>query len=372
MARRMAATSGKVQGVLRSLAGVSVGRESYGLVGSTFADSAQTHLDTTRDNLDKGATAVDAAHAKTAQAAKTYRETEHRNTERFTSTNQRLAKSGIRGEVVSDVDRRADQPNAETRIGDRLNANSPKVSRHILSEVEQSLHERSKQVVQVRELKPGEHVNEAFDVTFSDGSHGVYKPIAGADASIRESIPADGMAAREVAVSRLDEKLGFGLVPTTAFADGHRGLGSVQQWQDSTDGRPPEDYPRYQQEQVAVLDYITANTDRHPGNNLTSPEGNFVAIDHGYCFPETAADKLRSSYVAHNLNVPLSEELLAKVRSIDLGEVADLLAATGLRGSAASDGIARLGEIQESGMITGDAWPGVITDAYWRTVRGAK
>ncbi|MEK8108253.1 hypothetical protein NKG94_31270 [Micromonospora sp. M12] len=82
-----------------------------------------------------------------------------------------------------------------------------------------------REVHSMTELDPGGHVNDAYDVAFTDGTHGVYKPNVPENefVQVRSTIPENELAAREVAASRLDEDLGFGLVPTTARWDGPHG-----------------------------------------------------------------------------------------------------------------------------------------------------
>ena len=166
------------------------------------------------------------------------------------------------------------------------------------------------------ELDPGNHVNDAYDVTFTDGTHGVYKPNVPENEFVqgRSSIPENQLAAREVAASRLNEDLGFDLVPTTARWDGPHGAGSMQEFvENASQGLPPGWYTIREREQMAVLDYISGNTDRHMGNYLTGPDGRLVAIDHGYSFPESNAELLRSEFVQQQKNQPLSPETMARV-----------------------------------------------------------
>ncbi|GAB3947000.1 hypothetical protein GCM10027614_41460 [Micromonospora vulcania] len=99
-----------------------------------------------------------------------------------------------------------------------------------------------REVHSMTELDPGGHVNDAYDVTFTDGTHGVYKPNVPENefVQVRSTIPEDQLAAREVAASRLDEDLGFDLVPTTARWDGPHGSGSMQEFvENASPGRPP-------------------------------------------------------------------------------------------------------------------------------------
>ncbi|RZT79564.1 phosphatidylinositol 3-/4-kinase [Micromonospora violae] len=216
-----------------------------------------------------------------------------------------------------------------------------------------------REVQSMVELDPGRHVNDAYDVTFTDGTHGVYKPNVPENefVQVRSSIPENELAAREVAASRLNEELGFDLVPTTAAWDGPHGPGSMQEFVDNAEpDLPITDYTVSEQEQMAVLDYISGNTDRHEGNYLTAPDGRLVAIDHGYSFPESNAEPLRSEFVQQLTNQQLSPETMARIQATDPAVLADRLRATGLSDQAVAGAMDRFNEVRSRGMITGEAW----------------
>ncbi|WP_306362752.1 hypothetical protein [Nocardia sp. CC227C] len=79
-------------------------------------------------------------------------------------------------------------------------------------------------------------------------------------------------------------------------------------------------YPKIQREQMAVLDYVIGNTDRHWGNYRTGRDGAIVAIDHGLSFPEAPDSRsgIRSDFVKEFRNIALSEEMMTKVEAVDL------------------------------------------------------
>jgi hypothetical protein len=238
-----------------------------------------------------------------------------------------------------------------------------------MSDAERDLGAR--EATRYEPLKPGEHVSEAYRTEFRDGSAGVYKPMAGED-SPRSSVPEGELWNREIAVSRLDEALGFDLVPTTTEWTGPDGIGSMQEFEDNaTNGLAPDAYTDAERERMAVLDYVSGNTDRHWGNYLTGADGRLVAIDHGLSLPESDADPIRSDFVCDQLNRPLSDDLVNQMRAVDERRFTDTLRASGLSESAIDGARGRLAEVRIRGAITGEAWSGRIVDAGWGVVREA-
>ncbi|WP_159851207.1 hypothetical protein [Nocardia sp. CY41] len=208
------------------------------------------------------------------------------------------------------------------------------------------------------------------------------------DLPLRFGIPRGGghLAYREQAAYRVDEALGFGRVPPTSITNGPHGPGSNQIWAYSTPSHPKaaqlrlpredwwkrktmdalrrlnERYPKSQREQMAVLDYVIGNTDRHWGNYRTGRDGEIVAIDHGLSFPEFPDSRIgiRSDFVKEFHNVTLSEEVIAQVRAVDLDRLRTALLDGKLSEVAVNGALDRLIEIRTHGRITGRAWPGEI------------
>ncbi|MCX4093414.1 phosphatidylinositol 4-kinase [Nocardia sp. alder85J] len=205
----------------------------------------------------------------------------------------------------------------------------------------------------------------ALAMRSDDGELGIYKPAGRERQNMREGIPNDvgEQAKREVAAARTDELLQFGLVPPTALVDGPLGSGSLQQLVQSTEGRAIADYPRVQQERMAVLDYVIGNTDRYGPNYRTTASGDLVAIDHGLTFPESPDPQvgIMSEFVHTYRYEPLSEEVLNQVTAVDPAQLRSALEDLDLHPDAVNGALARLQEIADHGMITGDAWPGRIT-----------
>ncbi len=119
-------------------------------------------------------------------------------------------------------------------------------------------------------------------VEYENGDAGVFKSLMDPNA-----IAHDGNS--EVAAYRLNNLLGFDIVPPTVYAEAEGKIGSSQKFIDGLktgyelepgnlklDSVTPEI-----KEQVLALDYIMGNTDRHSGNWGVDPSGKVWAIDFG-------------------------------------------------------------------------------------------
>jgi hypothetical protein len=211
----------------------------------------------------------------------------------------------------------------------------------------------------------GQHKSTALLVELDDGTLGVFKPVYGESISRRVNVTGL-LGQREVAASRVDEMLGFGLVPTTTMVvDEVHGPGSLQLFADhvSSGGRV-EDIPWHRRQQMAVLDYVIGNTDRVAGNYLTDPNGDPVAIDNAYSFPNGPGFPIWSVFVADQLGEPLVPEVLDAVRAVSPDALRTTLLAGGLGREAVDLAVARLREVQTSKGISGASWPGQII-ATW-------
>lgn len=209
-------------------------------------------------------------------------------------------------------------------------------------------------------------VNATYKSTLDDGTLVAYKPTSGVSTIARDGMTQAGVTAREVATSRADEMLKLDLVPTTTFTDGPHGAGSSQKWMSgTTGGQVAENYHAVEQERMAVLDYVTGNTDRHMGNYLTGPRGELVAIDHGFAFPSPDMPfPVRSDFVKQHLGKDLSPQVLAKVRAVRAEDFRAMLVQTGVDAPSAEAAMRRLQEIQQNGKITGANHAGIIGGGY--------
>ncbi|MGI5217151.1 hypothetical protein [Nocardia sp. CA-290969] len=204
-----------------------------------------------------------------------------------------------------------------------------------------------------------------------DGALNIYKPTRG---ELTENVEwywetRGAQTNREIAAYRFDEILGFGRIPPTARTQGvagddkTSGPGMIQQFVESTESRDVVDYPRAQRHQLAVLDYVMGNRDRHWANFRTverdgQPE--IVAIDHGWCFPITEGPfevPTKSPFVIERLidDGPLDPDVLAAVRAVDTDKLRAAWDDAGLEPGAINGAFARLAKVQELGDIPKDA-----------------
>ena len=168
--------------------------------------------------------------------------------------------------------------------------------------------------------------------------------------AVYKVLPA-GELRNEVTAWLVARLLGLNNVPETRQWIGPFGEGMLQEY---VDGRPARLHPRgLQSQQLAVLDYVLAQRDRKPANELGP-----WAIDNERSLPEPGSRYLdiRSSRVRANFGRELDSELVERLRAVDAGRLRDLLLSLGHSASSAGWAVRRLQEIQQSGRITGQAW----------------
>jgi len=227
-------------------------------------------------------------------------------------------------------------------------------------------------VQSIAPMNANAHLNEAYVVTFEDGSQGLYKPVTGEDTTTVTGVPPSGLAPREVGASVVDRHLGLGLTPATTNWDGPQGPGSLQRMaMPNTPSNDPGDYTSSEQQRMAVLDYVIGNSDRHNGNYLTDQNGGVVPIDHGYSFPvdQDSFDRgpirgIRSDFVANEYGTYMDQDIIDGLNRVDSDRLGDDLARLGLEEPAIDGALSRLDEIRQNGGITGANWPGRITEAH--------
>jgi len=186
-----------------------------------------------------------------------------------------------------------------------------------------------------RELGGG--INESLVVEI-DGKEFVFKPVEG------EKHGGSGeasLAEREVIASRMDDELGFDLVPMTVMGEVEisapkypeydetpvKRIGSLQEFQAGARNYGVADVSGLSRKDIgnmAVLDALLGNTDRHTGNAMV--KGNqLIAIDHGYTMSEVrgtnslAVDNLRRD----DLPTKYQGELAERIEKMDVARVLD-------------------------------------------------
>ncbi|MEU7765431.1 hypothetical protein AB0B25_09970 [Nocardia sp. NPDC049190] len=201
--------------------------------------------------------------------------------------------------------------------------------------------------------------NETHKVISNSGMS-IYKPASGEYLSNSMSIyfpqKSGEYAKREVAAYRVNELLGFDLVPPTAMVDGPKGLGSNQKFVPSRRAADTDKYDDLQMQQMAVLDYIIGNLDRLTRNYLVAPNGDLVAIDHGNSFPEKRGIGIRSVFVDKLRDQALDTKVLEHVDAVDPMLLRAALRDLELSDKAIDGAVERLNEIKSQRKITGNNW----------------
>ncbi|MEU7633748.1 hypothetical protein AB0C34_27855 [Nocardia sp. NPDC049220] len=192
--------------------------------------------------------------------------------------------------------------------------------------------------------------NAVYLLRSTDGALNIYKPISGERLG-RYGIPNvhGEYAKREVAAFRVDEILGFGLVPPTAMIDGPRGRGSLQQFVPSTEARAPWHYEELQRQQMAVLDYIIGNTDRHSGNYRTCLNGRLLATDHGSSFPEKL-NHFSSDFLHMYKNKSFDADVMKRLGAVDPDHLRLALEEVGLSRTAIDGALERFYQVRGGGI----------------------
>jgi hypothetical protein len=219
------------------------------------------------------------------------------------------------------------------------------------------------------------HTSALHRVTFEDGEPGFFKPYTGENTGNRVGFEPGTMWRNEVGVHEVDKALGFKLTATTTAVEAPVGphgelvRGSLatylgEGYMPATACHPVE------QQRVAVLHYVTGNTDGHGYNVLLQPDGRPGVIDGGLALPRGPAVSIRSSFFPRVVGQPLDPSVVDAVRGVDGERLASRLRQTGISDEAIDGVMARLHEVQ-GGMITGSAYPGKLIGAGphgWDTV----
>lgn len=226
-------------------------------------------------------------------------------------------------------------------------------------------------------VAPEGHLNTVYLVALDSDRYGYLKPELEEAIDVREtSIPQLSQWRREVAACEVDRSLDFGLVPdTVAISEtegdlGHSSLQSAVPFE----GKAYEAYSMVDQQRMAVLDYLLANTDRHCLNYMTSALGRPAAIDNGLCLPEDDHSPMRSEWVRRSFGTPLDPLVMHEVMTCDEKTLVGKLATLGISEAAIAGFSARLDEVRTKGCIDGSGWNGAIYGEDFfedKRVRGA-
>lgn len=206
---------------------------------------------------------------------------------------------------------------------------------------------------------PGGHIDAAYRVALDDGRLAWLKPSAGETDSGRQGIELGGGARRNMASYEVDRALGLNVTPEIRLIQTAEGEASIQDHAPLA-ARPVDYYDKQDAQRMAVLDYVTGQTDRHDDNYASTIDGRPAAIDNGLAFSTSDADAIHSDFVVAEFRQPLSPTLLEALGDYDRDRLSSRLAALGLPDSSIRDVHDRAKEIVENGAITGEQWRGRI------------
>lgn len=204
----------------------------------------------------------------------------------------------------------------------------------------------------------GGHIDQAQRVILKDGELAWLKPSYG-ETSAREGIEPGTGVRRSLASFEIDKALGLGVVPDVRLLRNELGEASLQDHAPRP-GLLLSQYDSVDVERMAVLDYVTGQTDRHDENYATTKDGRPAAIDNGLCLSVSQADSIRSSFVSACFGKDLSPQVVERLRMTDRGALTVELCRMGIGESVVHGAIARLDEIVKEGRISGSAWLGHI------------
>lgn len=240
-----------------------------------------------------------------------------------------------------------------------------------------------------------------FHMVMDDGTNAVFKPDNLAlpiEFARPKSLRGASPATREVGAYKVDQVLGLGLVPPSTYSKqvlSSENLGEKPEHFDllASGGVVPEDVwepgehrgsaqavipgtnwinasPEAKQKAIesgrisdlAALDYITGNTDRHNGNWMVTNDGEVYAIDNGYSFPEdNNQEELRSlptsdlansgREVVNGDKVRLDDSTLEKIRGVSPDALRDSLSFAGFNAGEVEGVVNRWEEVKETGLV---------------------
>lgn len=208
---------------------------------------------------------------------------------------------------------------------------------------------------------PGGHIDAAYRVALDDGRLAWLKPSAGETDSGRQGIEPGGGARRSMASYEVDRALGLNVTPEIRLIQTVEGDASIQDHAPLA-ARPVDYYDKQDAQRMAVLDYVTGQTDRHGENYRTCLDGRPAAIDNSLCLSTSNADSIRSDFVVEYFRQPLDSELIRQVRECDTHALGATLNNLGIDEANAQGVLDRIEEVAREGAIMGQMWRGRILD----------
>jgi len=219
----------------------------------------------------------------------------------------------------------------------------------------------------VLEQIDGQHINGGEYLIYKGERVGVYKPKHKEYKDIQTSYNKKGYVLddtpivhqtaylREVATSLLNDALAFNVVPKTVLVTVDGEVGSMMHYLDGytpySDAREvyninsklePKEYimptDRERLHEMALIDMLTFNMDRHEGNWLVSFWGDVQAIDNGYSFPLEHFSGMRRIWTWESVRSithhPVSENIVGKIQNLDFEKIATNLKVLGIEEEA--------------------------------------
>jgi len=214
-------------------------------------------------------------------------------------------------------------------------------------------------------------INISMQVTFSDGTQAIWKPMAGESRNARAGIKDGTMYRREAVTYDIAKIVGNAdLVPPTVVREVNGEVGSMQAWQQGARvavemqesevlGKFPDEVRR-----SAVQNFILGNTDRHQGNWMVTADGHMKLIDNGLVLSSIPKNFLVLDYLyAMPLRVQtelISEPYLAAWRdAAKWKQVEAAMRAQGIEEKAIEQAGVRRTLLLAQG--TGTTWKGLAT-----------
>lgn len=219
------------------------------------------------------------------------------------------------------------------------------------------------------------HRVSLLDDNFQDHGIGWLKPAEGEAYRGYLGVDEGTGAYRSASTYRLSELLKLDVVPDIRLVHTDLGVASLQAHAPGV-ALPLSQLHPLDVQRMAVLDYASAQADRHALNIRSTLDGRPAAIDNGLSFTDPQIREpgslleqrqIVSDFVSSQYGQPLHPSIVSTLRTVTDDQVAAVLRQTHLPDESIDGVLARLREMSGRGMITGDAWPAKIQDARFTT-----